>query len=265
MRYRFALSALIALIIGSVVWSACHDDNKGECEVGTPKACICADGKLSQQMCMSSGVYAPCACDDFDLSVPPEPDLSVAQDLSPPPDMVMTPDMACAPVMNAKRVFVTSTTYKGDLKTEGAGTDGLDGGDKLCQSRADAATLGGTWKAWLSTSTVDAISRIGDVGPWYLPDRCHMVFSSKAAITSADPMIAINHNEMDSVVMNVTLWTGTADDGTFDGDGCTDWTDATNAVQGQVGTGAPFFIPGFWTATMPSNCDATLRLLCFEQ
>jgi hypothetical protein len=56
-------------------------------------------------------------------------------------------------VNGAKRVFVSSETYTGDL-------GGLDGADAKCQALADAAHLGGTFKAWLSTSTVDAADRL---------------------------------------------------------------------------------------------------------
>lgn len=47
------------------------------------------------------------------------------------------------PQASSKRVFVTSTTYNGNL-------GGLSGADAKCQDRANAANLDGTWKAWLS-------------------------------------------------------------------------------------------------------------------
>ena len=57
--------------------------------------------------------------------------------------------------------FVTSSNPKG------GNLGGLAGGDAVCQSLAQAAGAGGkTWHAYLSSSTVDAKSRIGN-GPWY--------------------------------------------------------------------------------------------------
>ena len=57
--------------------------------------------------------------------------------------------------------FVTSANPKG------GNLGGLAGGDSLCQSLAQAAGAGGkTWHAYLSSSTVDAKTRIGN-GPWY--------------------------------------------------------------------------------------------------
>ena len=58
--------------------------------------------------------------------------------------------------------FVTSAN-----PGKGGNLGGLAGADAHCQSLAAAVGAGGkTWRAYLSTSTVDAKDRIGD-GPWY--------------------------------------------------------------------------------------------------
>ena len=58
--------------------------------------------------------------------------------------------------------FVTSAS-PGD----GANLGGLEGADAQCQKLADAAGAGAkTWRAYLSTSAVNARDRIGD-GPWH--------------------------------------------------------------------------------------------------
>ena len=50
---------------------------------------------------------------------------------------------------------------------DGANLGGLDGADAQCQTLADAAGAGAkTWRAYLSTSSVNARDRIGD-GPWH--------------------------------------------------------------------------------------------------
>jgi hypothetical protein len=50
---------------------------------------------------------------------------------------------------------------------KGANLGGLDGADAHCTSLAEAAGVTGkTWRAYLSTTTVDARDRIGS-GPWY--------------------------------------------------------------------------------------------------
>ncbi|MBK6533684.1 MAG: hypothetical protein IPF99_30085 [Deltaproteobacteria bacterium] len=58
---------------------------------------------------------------------------------------------ACGP--GSYRVFVTST-----LQTPG-GLGGLAGADRVCQTRANAANLGGTWMAWVSTRTASPRTR----------------------------------------------------------------------------------------------------------
>ena len=58
--------------------------------------------------------------------------------------------------------FITSTNIG-----NGADLGGLEGADAHCQSLADAAGAGGkSWRAYLSTTTVNAVDRIGN-GPWY--------------------------------------------------------------------------------------------------
>src|SRR5262249_23852873 len=54
---------------------------------------------------------------------------------------------------NGKLVFVSSTTYTGNL-------GGLSGADAKCQSLATSAGHTGTFKAWLSDDLVDAKSRL---------------------------------------------------------------------------------------------------------
>jgi len=53
------------------------------------------------------------------------------------------------------------------------GNCGLAGADSACQARASAASLTGTYRAWLSTSGtggVNAIARLGTGRGWVRPD-----------------------------------------------------------------------------------------------
>jgi hypothetical protein len=67
-----------------------------------------------------------------------------------------------------KFVFVTSTLYNGNLKTAGGGIDGIDGANRICQQRANAACsanpssplCGRTFRAWVSTQSIPAYSNI---------------------------------------------------------------------------------------------------------
>src|ERR1043165_1439680 len=79
--------------------------------------------------------------------------------------------------------FVTSANPKG------GNLGGLAGGDALCQSLAQAAgSRGKTWHAYLSTSTVDAKTRIGN-GPWY-NFKGERIASSVADLHSANNKIS---------------------------------------------------------------------------
>jgi len=63
---------------------------------------------------------------------------------------------------NAMSFFITSVGLG-----KGANLGGLEGADAHCAALAEAAGVTGkTWRAYLSTSTVDARDRIGS-GPWY--------------------------------------------------------------------------------------------------
>jgi hypothetical protein len=76
-------------------------------------------------------------------------------------------------VASYTRLFALAEAFNGSTSGWGGdlryGTgDGLTGADKICTEIAEASLPGNgkTWKAFLSTSTVDAIDRVGS-GPWY--------------------------------------------------------------------------------------------------
>jgi hypothetical protein len=76
--------------------------------------------------------------------------------------VILTAGAAAQAQDNSVSFFVTSTN-PGD----GANLGGLDGADAHCQDLAEAAGAGDkTWRAYLSTSAVNARDRIGD-GPWH--------------------------------------------------------------------------------------------------
>jgi hypothetical protein len=57
-----------------------------------------------------------------------------------------------------RRVFITSDFFFGNLVAAAPGAaDGLAAGDRLCNEVAARASLGGSWRAWLSSDTIDAI------------------------------------------------------------------------------------------------------------
>jgi hypothetical protein len=143
--------------------------------------------------------------------------------------------------------FVTSSNEKG------GNLGGLAGADQVCQSLAKAAGAGGkTWRAYLSTSTVDAKSRIGN-GPWY-NYKGELIAQNVADLHTADKNkisgetaltekgTAPNYLKMvDGKAAPVAqplqhdILTGTNEDGTKNADTCRDWTVGDASAKAMLG------------------------------
>lgn len=88
-------------------------------------------------------------------------------------------------------MFLTSQRYGGDLKGQVSGpSSGLAAADALCQLAADAATLGGKFKAYLSDGSRGPADDLADVGPWFMvttkgfADPDAKVFNNKANLST---------------------------------------------------------------------------------
>jgi hypothetical protein len=123
----------------------------------------------------------------------------------------------------------------------------------VCQSLAKAAGAGGkTWRAYLSTSTVDAKSRIGN-GPWY-NYKGELIAQNVADLHTADKNkisgetaltekgTAPNYLKMvDGKAAPVAqplqhdILTGTNEDGTKNADTCRDWTVGDASAKAMLG------------------------------
>ena len=153
--------------------------------------------------------------------------------------------LAQEPADNAS-FFVTSAN-----PGSGGNLGGLEGADAHCQSLAEAAGSGGkTWRAYLSTSTVDARDRIGD-GPWYnaagimiasdlneLHGDNNITAETATDENGATPAyLFVADGEVqrpeDALVHDVL--TGTNDDGTAHELTCNDWTDGSADAQAMLG------------------------------
>jgi hypothetical protein len=149
-------------------------------------------------------------------------------------------------------VFVTKDEFDGNL-------GGLAGADALCQAAADEALLGGTWTAWLSDSTENAIDRIPD-GQYQLLDGTQ-VANDKADLTDGKLKAAIILNEF-ALPTAGSVWTGTEANGTDTGSNCNDWTDNSSESVGDWGFAAN--TNEFWTLYPPPDpCSQEYKLYCF--
>lgn len=150
------------------------------------------------------------------------------------------PALAQGPADNMT-FFVTSAN-----PGNGGNLGGLSGADAHCESLAAGVGAGGkTWRAYLSTSTVDARSRIG-AGPWYNVGGV-MIASSVADLHSANnkitPETALNEkgaspNYIGGPPPNQhDMLTGSNEDGTASDMTCNNWTDGSAGSMATLGHG----------------------------
>lgn len=175
--------------------------------------------------------------------------------------------------MDAKLVFVTDTTYNGDLVsaanalsngTSYTSVDGLEAGDALCQSRANAGGLPGTYKAWLSDSTNSPSTRFKRSSTPYI--RVDSVLIAEDWDDLTDGVIAAHIDQDEQGEYKVALpWVNTRPDGTLgDADNsCENWTSST-AFGGSFSYNAGQLM--YWSNfTIDGPCWNSLSLYCFQQ
>lgn len=170
-------------------------------------------------------------------------------------------DIICA--KTPKIVFVTSTTYNGNL-------GGVAGANSKCMTRAAAASLPGVYKAWVSTEA-DSPSTTFTKNPdgYILTDRVTMVANSWDELSTVNLINPINKNEFGESQEGVA-WTSTYPNGEACGDvyddSCVQWTYAGPYQHGDGGSTAK---TGFEWSYLPAEgevqCDMEARLYCFQQ
>ncbi len=193
----------------------------------------------------------------------------------------------CAAPLHAvkRRAFVTSVQGTGDLFSWAgfSGATALDRADSVCRARA---VLGGlpnadTYRAWLSTSTVDAYCHVQGLagtranacggaaqpggGPWYLFNGVSEFTADLATLTGSGRVIyrPVIFDEFGSAFTDsaVVFWTGTSADGRYAGNGdCNAWI----ATSGQASIGSVLGTALTWTQYGSTTCNFPRRLICLE-
>jgi hypothetical protein len=158
-------------------------------------------------------------------------------------------------------VFVTSMGYS-------AAFGGLGGADGLCQGRAAAVGMTGTYKAWLSTSVMAARDHL-------LPGGAPIEFMNTTHVAETwDLLLAgplespINVTELGNVTATTCdVWTNTRPDGTIlhtdQPSTCSDFSSTSGTFDN---TGDTAGSDATWTdnTTCSTSCGTPLRLYCFE-
>jgi hypothetical protein len=143
-------------------------------------------------------------------------------------DSCLTAQKLCA-----KRVFTTSVRYDGNL-------GGLAGADAKCQARAVAASLPGTYKAWLSDATGSPSTRFTKSTIPYRTVDGTLIANDYADLTDGTLAAPPDKTEtggapprttfcgpMGAIPDRIMVWASTAANGTLQASQgtCTNWTD----------------------------------------
>lgn len=195
----------------------------------------------------------------------PKPKRTPVPSLTPAPTATpSTPPTSTPIAIQKKRVFVTSNTYSGRL-------GGLDGADYKCQLSAKGAGLSGTYKAWLSTITISAESRLThSSGPYQLTNGRNIA-NNWTDLTDGYLLSPIDVTEFGSILPNKyeNVWTSTSRNGgiyslvgygQFD---CQDWKSELTDHKG--GIGSTYSVSPSWTESGFGYCQQLEHLFCFEQ
>ncbi|TPV92757.1 MAG: hypothetical protein B7733_24130 [Myxococcales bacterium FL481] len=139
--------------------------------------------------------------------------------------------------VEAALAFVTSTVYDaGEL-------NGVAGADARCQAAAEQAGLAGGFRAWLSSSSVDARDRFAEDSAWVRADGRPVVVGASGLPGSVRYALDLDEYGR-QIVDRAIAWTGTTAEGRFNptwGDEpCGGWTsdEGPGGPVGLVGGGS---------------------------
>lgn len=139
---------------------------------------------------------------------------------------------------------------------------GLAGADALCSRYAREGGFGGTFVAYLSTSTVNAIDRLGTAQGWVRPDGLP-VARSQADLSARGDLLyppSVDHLGTRNPA-GYTVLTGTGLDGRVaTGQTCSDWMSTSGS-----GTGGIWDMASWdWHARSGASCNAATHLYCMQ-
>jgi cysteine-rich repeat protein len=156
------------------------------------------------------------------------------------------------------RVFVSA-----DPRSPAFGS--LDAADAHCQSLANAAQLGGTWRAWMSASGVPVNTRFTRGSGMYIQLDGSIVANTWADLTDGTIDTPINLTQNHTRITGGEVWTGTSGTGSVSGGNCSSWTSAATGATASVGVTSAFDNDD-WTNIYAQSCSRTnVRVYCFEQ
>ncbi len=169
-----------------------------------------------------------------------------------------------AACIKSRIVFVTS-----DPPLQAGAIDGLIGADYECRHRAAVMNFSNAegYRAWISTSTVDARDRVEHHTGRYVLVNGLIVAENWDEFASEVHQNPINVTEQSQTLV-VDVWTGTRPDGTrVPAQGhCQDWTSSSALENAYAGDST--FSDESWTLNQlinPIGCVSAAALYCIEQ
>lgn len=167
----------------------------------------------------------------------------------------------------AKKAFVSSVSGTGNMSTwaDAGGASGIAAADEVCRARARSAGYAnsGMFKAWMSTSSTSATTRILSNGPWARPDGV-VIGTSESDLTDGRLGASLYVTETGSYLAGTTdsgnVWTGTSSTGLATSFTCSSWTSTSSSGQ----LGRHDLLDSRWTAATTATCTADQRIFCFE-
>lgn len=204
--------------------------------------------------------------------------------------LLLAPQAANAVI---RRAFVTSVSGNGNFSTwpDDGGLAGLAAANKICQNRAAASGLGipnpSGFRAFVSTDGPTGIDGycnvlgltglktancnvsppLPEAGPWRMANGATFFAHELVEILDSSPEILapLARDENFAALPSYEaskFWTGTSQYGIAVAPNCANWTSASSAADGRVGS-------GFGTSQRLANagvsdCNETRRLLCLE-
>lgn len=154
-----------------------------------------------------------------------------------------------------KIVFASSTRHTADL----GGDTGADG---ICADLALDASLDGEFRAWVSTTTASAESRLAHATVPYALTTGARVADDWDDFIDGSLASPINRDETGAAISG-DVWTGTEADGSISSEGtCAGFT---NGTSGAGRCGASGQSNAAWTSNLTPSCSTQLRIYCIEQ
>jgi hypothetical protein len=134
---------------------------------------------------------------------------------------------------------------------------GIAGADGICQSTADGASLGGSWKAFLSVAGESAVDHVSLAGP--LENMQGEVIAADESDLFDGSIAAVASYDENGTAIADDIWTGTSFDASPDLT-CVDWTSTDGNAKGTRGTAGD--VNDDWVSAGFRFCNWSLHLYC---